>query len=106
MNISKLKVKAFSDILPGLLLSAAIAAIAWTAGKYIPVIGGPVISIILGMLFAFIPRNNFFSPGLRFSAKTNLQFAVILLGFEMNLQYVFRTGIESSAVMAVTVSAA
>ena len=40
----------------GMLLCLAIAIPAWYLGKLFPVVGGPVLAILIGLLVAMIPR--------------------------------------------------
>lgn len=101
---------------PGVLLCLLIAAIAWTLGKMLPIIGGPVFAILLGMLAALLwpnwPKltiigNRFgLSEGVKFTSKKLLQLSIILLGFEMNLFRVIEVGSQSLWVMCFTLSAA
>ena len=81
--------------LKGLMLSLAIALPAYFLGQAFPIIGGPVFAIILGMILGnFKTWDSSFQPGLQFAAKKLLQYAVILLGFGLNLHVVFQTGKE------------
>jgi len=91
--------------LPGVGLALALAIPAWGLGRWLPLIGGPVCAILLGMALALWPRPDWFAPGLRFSARKLLQAAIILLGFEMNLYSVWNVGSQSLLVMFFTLSA-
>lgn len=95
-----------SSLLPGLLLSLAIAAVAYLCGRAVPVVGGAVFAILLGIIVGLFKRPDGFAPGIRFSGKKILQYAIILLGFEMNLSVVFRVGAEALWVMVFTLTAA
>jgi len=82
-----------SKNLPGALLCLMIALPSWFLGRLLPVAGGPVIGIILGMLIAqiiHIPET--FQPGTKETGKRILQTAVLLLGFQMNLTHVLGIG--------------
>lgn len=102
--------------IPGVTLCLLTALPAWYLGHRFPVIGGPVFSILLGMLLTgalpvllkrFHPnRPGFFAPGVRFTSKVLLQASVILLGFEMNLWTVLRVGGQSLMVILFTLTAA
>lgn len=74
-----------SNKLHGLALCFAIAVPAAYLGKLFPIIGAPVFAIILGLLMAGIPRSDIFQGGITFTSKKILQYAIILLGFGMNL---------------------
>lgn len=91
---------------PGILLAFVLAVPAWFLGKYIPVVGGPVFGIILGMAAAFWKRPEAFNSGIKYTSKKLLQAAIILLGFEMNLYNVFKVGRQSLFLMLFTLSAA
>lgn len=93
-------------ILGGLVLAAALAVPAWFLGRLVPIVGGPVFGILLGMLFASIRRPEGAEAGLRFASKQVLQWAIVLLGFGMDLQRVLSVGGESLFVMAFTLTAA
>lgn len=90
----------------GIGLALVVAGPSWFLGRALPVVGGPVFGILLGMLIALQPRPKNFEPGLKFTTKKILQAAIILLGFEMNLSSVFAVGLESLLVMAFTLTAA
>lgn len=96
----------FYDKIPGVALALAIAIPAWLLGKAIPLIGGPVFAILLGICLAGWKRPPACESGLRFSAKKVLQYSIILLGFEMNLYNVFSVGSQSLLIIIFTLSAA
>lgn len=97
----------FANTLPGLILALIIAFIAYTLGRFIPVVGGPVFGITLGILVASLWKlPPIFGKGLKFTSKYILQLAVILLGFEMNMASVIRVGKESIWVIFLTLTAA
>ena len=76
----------------GLLLCLVIAVPAWLLGRKFAVIGGPVISILLGMIVGMFLKNRApFDAGIKFTSKKILQWAVILLGFGMNLTVIGQT---------------
>ena len=93
----------------GILVCLAIAIPAWLLGKTFPIIGSPVFGILIGMLIVMIfPKitSGSFSTGIKYTSKKILQFAVILLGFEMNLFNIIEVGGQSLFVMLFTLSAA
>jgi uncharacterized integral membrane protein (TIGR00698 family) len=91
--------------LPGILLAAVLALPAWWIGKLIPVIGSPVAGILLGMIAAFWKRPDTLNPGISYTSKKLLQYAIILLGFDMNLFHVFEVGRQTLVLMAFTLTA-
>ncbi len=98
------RLKSFS---PGVLLALVIAGIAYNLAKLLPVVGGPVFGILLGIAVASsLPLPAIFDKGLKFTSKYILQLAVILLGFDVNIRSIIKVGQESLIVLAVTLSAA
>jgi Predicted membrane protein len=92
---------------PGILLALLIAVLAYFLGKMVPVIGGPVIGITLGILVGSVLKlPTITQKGLKFTSKYILQLAVILLGFEMNMTRVIQVGRQSIAVIFLTLTAA
>jgi uncharacterized integral membrane protein (TIGR00698 family) len=93
--------------LPGMALAFAVAAVAYGLGRLVPVVGGPVLGIALGILVASVwklPAAT--AKGVRFTSKYVLQLAVILLGFEMNLANVIKVGQQSLLIILLTLSVA
>ena len=91
---------------PGLLLCLVIAVPSWFFGKRFPIIGGAVTAIIVGMIVAlFIKDKTKLEAGIKFTSKKILQWAVILLGFGMNLNVIFQTGVQSLPIIVCTITA-
>ncbi|MFA6877905.1 MAG: putative sulfate exporter family transporter, partial [Fusobacterium sp.] len=54
----------------GFLLCLSIAVPSWILGRMFPIIGGPVISIILGMILTnFIKNKDMYAAGVKFTSK-------------------------------------
>ncbi|WP_238881760.1 YeiH family protein [Clostridium sp. YIM B02551] len=88
----------------GILLSFLISITAWFLGQKLPIIGGPVFGILLGLIIALFPRNNSFEAGIKFVSKKILQYAIVLLGFGMNLFQIFKVGSESLLIIVSTIA--
>ena len=89
----------------GLLLCLVIALPSWFLGKLFPIVGGAVIAILAGMvLTGFIRHKEALEPGIKFTSKKILQWAVILLGFGMNLSVVLETGKQSLPIIISTIT--
>ena len=89
----------------GLLLCLLIAIPSWFLGKSFPIIGGPVISILAGMVVTLIIKDKTnFEAGIRFASKKILQWAVILLGFGLNLNVILETGAQSLPIIICTIA--
>ena len=77
--------KTFKASIPGLLLCLCIAIPSFLLGRILPVVGGPVFSILLGMILTLLIKNKkSVQPGITFTSKKILQAAVVFLGFGMN----------------------
>lgn len=88
----------------GILLCLAIAIPSWLLGKQFEIIGGAVIAIILGMVLGVVIKNKVtFENGIKYTSKKILQYAVILLGFGLNLNVIFQTGKQSLPIIICTI---
>ena len=90
---------------PGLLLCLAIAVPCWLLGKAFPVIGGPVFAILAGMVLTLLLKNKaLFQGGVTYTSKKILQYAVILLGFGLNLSEIAKVGAQSLPIICSTIA--
>lgn len=90
---------------PGMALCLSIAVPAWLLGGLVPVVGGPVFSILLGMVLTLRIKDKCrLKPGISFTSKKILQYAVILLGFGMNLSVIASTGLQSLPIILTTIA--
>ena len=91
--------------LPGILTCFIIAVPSWLLGKTFPIIGGPVIAILAGMLITMVWKNKGNAEtGIKWTSKIILQTAVVLLGFGMNLGVILQTGKQSLPIIVCTIS--
>ena len=93
--------------LPGAALSAgiAIAVVAYFLGRSLPLIGGPVIAVLIGMLVRpLIRRFEPFEAGVGFSTKLLLQISIVLLGLNLSLLQIWQSGMSSLPVMLGTMA--
>lgn len=97
--------KNLKENLRGVLFSLVISIPAYLLGKRFEVIGGPVFAILIGMCLALIIKDsNSLQPGIKFTSKKILQYAVILLGFGMNLTDILSKGKQSLPIIILTIS--
>lgn len=97
--------KQIMKLVPGFALALVIAALAKWLESLLPIhlIGASVIALFIGMLI-----NNFYkptptvAPGLKFTSKKILKFAIILLGASLQIADVLRVGSMSLEVMFFT----
>ncbi len=92
---------------PGLLLAVAIGLLALLLGRWAPLVGGPVIGIVLGIVVRnLLSPGERYSSGIAFAGKKVLQWSIIALGFGLSLDQVAKTGLESLSVTLVTMTVA
>lgn len=102
-------IKDAKDMWRGVALCLVIAVPSWLLGKSFEVVGGPVFAILLGMVLAQVLRGRAevaaaAAPGVKFTSKKVLQYAVILLGFGLNLNQIAQVGATSLPVIVATIS--
>ncbi|MFA6008233.1 MAG: YeiH family protein [Candidatus Shapirobacteria bacterium] len=89
----------------GILACLLIALPSWFLGKAVPVVGGPVFGIAIGMIAAGLLRDKAgYRSGIAFTSKKILQYAIILLGFGMNLSSLVKTGQQSLPIILSTIA--
>ena len=79
--------------LRGLLVVLGVAAVAVPLGRLVPLVGGPVFGILIGVIAgSLIPvlRSETLRPGYDFASKTLLQLSIVVLGTGLSLQQVAR----------------
>ena len=94
-------------LLSGIVVSVAVAAVACFIENLLPIhlIGGAVIAMFIGMLVNhFIGKNGFLAPGIKFTSKKILKFAIILLGLSLNINTILHVGKLSLVVMVFTLA--
>ncbi|WP_417755556.1 YeiH family protein, partial [Senegalimassilia anaerobia] len=91
---------------PGIAVSALIAVVCWFLGQAVPLVGGAVFAILLGMVIGtFWKEKGAAEPGVKFASKKILQTAVVLLGFGLPLTQLAQVGVMSLPVILSTISA-
>lgn len=89
----------------GFLLCLVIAVPSWFLGALFPIVGGPVIAILTGMVITmFLKNKEGLEAGIKFTSKKVLQYAVVLLGFGLNLSVILETGKQSLPIILATIS--
>ena len=88
-----------------MLLCFVIAVFAYILGKQFPIIGGPIIAILTGMVITMIIKDKSkFTDGIGFTSKKILQAAVVFLGFGLDLNVILATGKQSLPIIVCTIS--
>jgi uncharacterized integral membrane protein (TIGR00698 family) len=92
MSISA-RISAISDVLIGLIPALVIGGIAWGVGRTIPILGGPVVAILIGLVVGqILGQLKEWAAGVKFASKTILQASIVLLGAGMSLSQVAKIG--------------
>lgn len=92
-------------LLPGIILSVIIAALARFLENLLPIhlIGASVIALFIGMLVHPLrKKDDIMTTGIRFTSKKLLKFAIILLGASLNITTILTVGKMSLTVMIFT----
>lgn len=98
----------------GILLCIGIAALATFLGSLsigsfsFEIIGAPVFAILIGMIITLLMPSlavkDSTKSGIKFTSKKILQWAVIILGFSLNLGTIAKVGTQSLPVIICTIS--
>lgn len=95
-----------SGRVPGVALCACASVPCWLMGSAVPIVGGPVFGILAGMVVALFWKDKGKAKnGIQFTSKKVLQYAVILLGFGLNLGQIAQVGAMSLPIILSTISA-
>ena len=100
-------IKEFGTMWRGVLFALVIAVPAWLLGKQFEVVGGSVFAILIGMVLALVVPAGKSAPlqaGVKFTSKKVLQWAVILLGFGLNLAQIAHVGTMSLPIIISTIT--
>ena len=100
-------IKDFGKLWRGVAFALVIAVPAWLLGKQFEVVGGPVFAILMGMALALVVPAKKGEPlvaGVKFTSKKVLQWAVILLGFGLNLAQIAQVGVTSLPIILSTIA--
>lgn len=91
----------------GVAVCLLISIPSYFLGKLLPVVGGPVFAILIGMAAAIFVKGKFrdyINAGVTFTSKKILQYAVVLLGFGLNLMSIVEVGGQSLPIIISTIS--
>ena len=92
------------DNLPGILVVLAVAVFAMLLGNQFPVVGGPILAIVLGLFLSGRVRlRQDCSPGIRFCSRKLLQAAIVLLGAGINLRQIGATGGDALLIIVLVI---
>lgn len=92
-------------VLPGFALTLLIALVATWVEAILPVhiIGSAVLAMFLGVLIRpYAQKSAVIQPGIQFTAKKILKFAIVLLGASLNLNIVLEVGGQTLIILFFT----
>lgn len=93
------------NLIPGILVTLGLAFLAQWLGGLAPIIGGPIIAIVLGIAVRNLAgMDASIAPGVAFTSKKILQASIILLGGSLSLTQIWQTGVDSMAIMLVSLA--
>jgi uncharacterized integral membrane protein (TIGR00698 family) len=93
--------------LPGVVLAGLLAAAATYLAQFAPILGAPVIAILLGVLIrTFVALPPALNTGIKFSGRSVLQIAIVVSGFGISLVSIIRTGLGTLPVTLGTIAIA
>lgn len=97
--------KSILSLIPGFMLALVIAAVARFLEGLLPIhlIGASVIALFIGMIIHHVHKPGaYLSPGIKFTSKKVLKFAIILLGASLSIGTILHVGRLSLTVMLFT----
>jgi uncharacterized integral membrane protein (TIGR00698 family) len=110
MNLSIPSFKsATADLLPGLLLTSALALIATSLQKLpgINIFNPLILAVLIGVSIRnTVGIRSVYKPGITFSLKKILRLAVILLGLKLSFVQVFSVGLTGLTIVLITLISA
>lgn len=90
----------------GIAISLLLALFAWELGNLVPIVGGPVFGIVLGIIINnTLGKPEVTLPGILFTSKKILTWAIVVLGAGLSLTQVLKTGLSSFSVTIFTLAA-
>lgn len=94
------------DKFKGILLCFMIALVSTGLGLWMPVIGSVMFSILIGIVLGNLNLHKSFEPGIKYSSKKLLQYAIILMGFTLSIRTVGSIGVSSLPLTLSTITIA
>ncbi len=84
----------------GFFVCVAVAVVATVLGRFAPVVGAPVFSILIGVAVAVVVSPGAkLQPGIKFASKNLLQWSIVLLGAHLSIAQIEHGGAASLPVM-------
>lgn len=86
----------------GFIFILALAAKA--LGGFMPIIGGPIFGILIGIVLSKYFQNGSAQTTIKNLSKNLLQYSIILIGFELDINNVLKVGGNSISLMIITIT--
>ena len=80
--------------------------VATFAARVVPLVGAPVLAIILGVLIGSMRRDPAWQPGLSDAGRRWLQYGIVITGFTLPLASVLKTGVATLPLIVITIAVA
>ena len=94
-------------LVPGLVWAGSIAGVAGLASLVVPLLGAPVLAIVLGVAVSSAREpGEAARPGVAFASTMFLQLAIVLLGATLRLGEIVHVGVRSLPVLLGTLAVA
>lgn len=93
------------SLTPGLLISVLAATIAWFLGPQIPGLNSVIFGLLLGILIGnlWTPTSTF-QAGVSFSSIKILEFAIVMMAFEINIMALSQVGLPILAIVLIAIT--
>lgn len=99
------QLSSYTKIFTGLIPPLGIGIIAWGVGQIVPILGGPVVAILIGLIVGQIfGLRSEWIDGVAFASKKILQGSIVLLGAGMSLSQVAQIGGSGLPIMIGTLA--
>ena len=92
-------------LLPGLAITAGATLIAWFVGPLIPGLNAVIFGLLLGVLLGnILPLEKKYNDGIKFSSSKILEFAIVMMAFEINLSELSKVGFPILITVVVSIT--
>lgn len=95
----------FNTYFPGLLVTGSSAVISWIIGPMIPGLNAVIFGLLLGVVIGNVLKlPSSFNEGIKFSSSKILEFAIVMMAFEINLSELSKVGFPILTTVIVSIS--
>ena len=91
----------------GLVLSIVLGLMGFILSFWMPLLGGVTYALLLGIFVSnVLPLQEGYKPGIKFSEKTILSLAIVLIGFNLDIQSLSQISYQTMGLVVLGASAA